>query len=43
MRRFNVTVTTAKDDAGKSAAALQTVCSTGPQLVRPSSPPKSCR
>jgi hypothetical protein len=43
MRRFNVTVTTEKDSAGKSTAALQTVCTAGPQLVRPSAPPKSAR
>ncbi|MDX6699071.1 MAG: hypothetical protein QOE65_2468 [Solirubrobacteraceae bacterium] len=42
MRRFNVTVTTGKDSAGKSTAALQTLC-TGPGLVRPASPPKSPR
>ena len=41
MGRFKVTVTTGKDTAAKSTAAIQTVCTLGPQLVRPSSPPKS--
>jgi hypothetical protein len=42
MGRFKVTVTTEKDSAAQSKAAIQTICSAGPQLVKPA-PAKSDR